>query len=63
MLSTIFFVYKAMIDSKRRFINEEDDELDDELEMVSIVLIGQYRKIPEENEIGAYKPARFSYWT
>jgi hypothetical protein len=52
-----------MIDSKRRFINEEDDELDDELEMVSIVLIGQYRKIPEENEIGAYKPARFSYWT
>jgi hypothetical protein len=33
-----------MFDSKRRIINEEDDELDDELEMVSIVLIGQYRK-------------------
>jgi hypothetical protein len=33
-----------MVDSKRRIINEEDDELDDEHEMASIVLFGQYRK-------------------
>jgi hypothetical protein len=26
--------------NKRRIINEEDDELDDKLEMVSIILIG-----------------------
>jgi hypothetical protein len=33
-----------MIDSKRRSINEGDDELGDKLEIVSIILIGQYRK-------------------
>jgi hypothetical protein len=33
-----------MVDSKQRIINEEDDELDDKLEMVSIVLTNTGRE-------------------
>jgi hypothetical protein len=33
-----------MVDSKQRIINEEDDELDDKLEMVSIVLANTGRE-------------------
>jgi hypothetical protein len=33
-----------MIDSKRRLINEEDEEMDDKFEMVTVLLIGQYQK-------------------
>jgi hypothetical protein len=40
---SLFVVYICMIGSKRRLANE-DNELDDEYERVTIVLIGQYRK-------------------
>jgi hypothetical protein len=39
-----FVVYIGMVGSKRRMINEKYDELDDELETVTVILIGQYRK-------------------
>jgi hypothetical protein len=32
------------IGSKQRLITQDDDELDDELEMASLVLIGRYQK-------------------
>jgi hypothetical protein len=37
-------VYIGIIAIKRRLINEKGDELDDEIEMATIVLIGHYRK-------------------
>jgi hypothetical protein len=33
-------MYRGMIDSKRRLINKEDEEMDDELEMTTVLLIG-----------------------
>jgi hypothetical protein len=38
-----------MIDSKRRLINEEDEEMDDKFEMVTVLLIGQYQKRMQMN--------------
>jgi hypothetical protein len=46
-----FIVYIGMISSKQRMINEKD-ELDDELQMTTIVLIGQYRKRMQMKHIG-----------
>jgi hypothetical protein len=40
----LFVVYIGIIAIKRRLINEKGDELDDEIEMATIVLIGHYRK-------------------
>jgi hypothetical protein len=37
-------VYIGIIAIKRRLINEKGDELDDEIEMATIVLIGHSRK-------------------
>jgi hypothetical protein len=37
-------VYIGIIAIKRRLINEKGNELDDEIEMATIVLIGHYRK-------------------
>jgi hypothetical protein len=37
-------VYIGIIAIKRRLINEKGDELDDEIEMATIILIGHYRK-------------------
>jgi hypothetical protein len=48
-----FVVYIYMIRSKQRMINEKD-ELDDELKMATIVLIGQYRKRMRMNHIGRH---------
>jgi hypothetical protein len=43
-----------MIGSKRRMINEMDDELDDEIETATIVLIDQYRKRIRTKHRGLY---------
>jgi hypothetical protein len=43
-----------MIGSKRRMINEMDDELDDEIETTTIVLIDQYRKRIRTKHRGLY---------
>jgi hypothetical protein len=48
-----FVVYIGMISSKQRMINEKG-ELDDELEMTTIVLIGQYRKRMLMKHIGRH---------
>jgi hypothetical protein len=45
-------MYRVMIDSKRRSINKEDEEMDDELEMATVLLIGQYRKRIRMNHRG-----------
>jgi hypothetical protein len=49
-----------MIDSKPRLINEEDEEMDDELEMATVLLIGKYL---EEGANESYMPYWFSYWS
>jgi hypothetical protein len=49
-----------MIDSKPRLINEEDEEMDDELEMATVLLIGKYL---EEGANESYRPYWFSYWS
>jgi hypothetical protein len=45
-------MYRGMIDSKRRLINKEDEEMDDELEMTTVLLIGQYQKRIRMNHRG-----------
>jgi hypothetical protein len=41
---SLFVLNIGKIGSKRRLINEDDNELDDELDMANLVLIGRYRK-------------------
>jgi hypothetical protein len=48
----LFKIVSHVLHNLLRIINEEDDELDDELEMVSIILIGQYRKRRRLESIG-----------
>jgi hypothetical protein len=39
-----FVMYRAMNGSKQKLINDKDDELDDEFETATIILIGSYRR-------------------
>jgi hypothetical protein len=41
---SLFVLNIGMIGSKQRLINEVGDELDDELDTTSLILIGGYRK-------------------